>query len=211
METTLHEVFSWVCGQATAHTWAVGGTELPCCQRCTGLYLGALAALLSLVAPRPVATGRFLWIHGGFLLVMVPFGFHWLPQGALIRGVTGVLFGFAVVTFLGVSARWSRAVRDPVADPGRSSEPKPDGEATTAPPPRRGRRVLAHLHWTALGVALVLVGALERGVMSGPLQVVSWLVVFGAAGMTILVLTNLGMAGGWAWRRRARFQTAREP
>ena len=73
---------------------------LPCCQRCTGLYVGAGVAALLHLWLRPRLSGRFLEIHGAFLLVMVPFGFHWVAQGPVLRTLTGVLFGFAVVTFL---------------------------------------------------------------------------------------------------------------
>ncbi len=95
----LTQVFSHVCGQ-TAHTWAPGGELLPCCQRCTGLYAGALVAALLHGICRPRLSGHFLEVHGGFLLLMVPFGYHWLPQNAALRGVTGVLFGAGLVTFL---------------------------------------------------------------------------------------------------------------
>jgi uncharacterized membrane protein len=92
--------FAAVCGQDPGHTWGPGGILLPCCQRCTGLYVGAgLAALLHFWV-RPRMSGRFLEIHGAFLVVMIPFGFHWMGQGSVLRTVTGVLFGFAVVTFL---------------------------------------------------------------------------------------------------------------
>ncbi len=73
---------------------------LPCCQRCLGLYVGAAVAAGSHLWLRPRLTGRFLELHGAFLLCMLPFGFHWLPQGPLLRTITGVLFGFGVVTFL---------------------------------------------------------------------------------------------------------------
>ena len=92
--------FAAVCAQTPGHTWAPGGMLLPCCQRCTGLYVVAgMAALLHLWA-RPKLSGRFLEIHGAFLVVMAPFGFHWVAQGPVLRTLTGVLFGFAVVTFL---------------------------------------------------------------------------------------------------------------
>lgn len=96
----LADLFSTVCGQAAAHTWCPGGELLPCCQRCTGLYTGAFAAALLHWMCKPRLTGRFLEIHGLFLLVMIPFGYHWLPQGAALRAGTGVLFGFGLVTFL---------------------------------------------------------------------------------------------------------------
>ena len=92
--------FAAVCGQYPGHTWAPGGILLPCCQRCTGLYVGAGAAALLHLWLRPKLSGRFLEIHGAFLVVMVPFGFHWVAQGSVLRTLTGVLFGFGVVTFL---------------------------------------------------------------------------------------------------------------
>ena len=100
MLEALTHLFAAVCGQNPAHTWALGGMVLPCCQRCTGLYVGACVAAALHVCLRPKPTGRFLEMHGLFLLLMLPFGLHWLPQGPAIRAVTGVLFGFAVVTFL---------------------------------------------------------------------------------------------------------------
>ena len=103
MHEILNQAFSWVCGQNPAHTWTCGGMALPCCQRCTGLYLGALAAFILQSRLRPSMNRDFLWIHGLFLILMVPFGFHWLPQGPLLRSWTGVLFGFGVITMLRVS------------------------------------------------------------------------------------------------------------
>jgi len=100
MIEVLAHLFDAVCGQNPGHTWMPGGLLLPCCQRCTGLYVGAgLAALLHLWL-RPKLDARFLRIHGAFLLFMAPFGFHWVAHGPVMRTITGVLFGFAVVTFL---------------------------------------------------------------------------------------------------------------
>jgi uncharacterized membrane protein len=100
----MHEIFAhWfaaVCGQDPGHTWAPGGILLPCCQRCTGLYPGAGVAALLHLWLRPRLSGRFLEIHGAFLLVMIPLGFHWITQGPVLRTISGVLFGFGVVTFL---------------------------------------------------------------------------------------------------------------
>ena len=92
--------FAAVCGQDPGHTWTPGGMLLPCCQRCTGLYIGAVVAVLLHLWLRPRLSGRFLEIHGAFLLAMVPLGFHWVAQGPILRTLSGVLFGFAVVTFL---------------------------------------------------------------------------------------------------------------
>ena len=72
-----------------------------------------MAALLHLWL-RPRMNGRFLEIHGAFLLVMAPFGLHWLAQGPMLRAATGVLYGFAVVTFLWLPLA-SRAGETPAA------------------------------------------------------------------------------------------------
>lgn len=103
----LTQLFAALCGQNTDHTWAPGGLLLPVCQRCTGLYAGAAVAALLHIWARPRLTPRRLELHGVFLLLMVPFGFHWLPQGPLLRGMTGVLFGFGVATFLWLPLRRS--------------------------------------------------------------------------------------------------------
>jgi uncharacterized membrane protein len=114
-------LFSLVCGQNPEHTWAPGGVLLPFCQRCTGLYIGAMVGVAmhlagrnrkSLSQTKPTSSpcpslgfsipGRLLLIHGFFLLQMIPFGYHWLPQGPVLRTETGVLFGFGVATFLGL-------------------------------------------------------------------------------------------------------------
>ena len=62
---------------------------------------------------RPVPTVRWLWAHGGLLLIMVPFGYHWLPQGAALRAMSGVAFGFGLVAFLRLTL--------PERSPGRSA------------------------------------------------------------------------------------------
>jgi uncharacterized membrane protein len=96
----LEAVFSLVCGQEPAHTWGPGGVMLPFCQRCTGLYAGALAAIVLHAAFRPALTAWFLRVHGALVLAMVPLGFHWVAHGAAVRTVSGVAFGMGVVTFL---------------------------------------------------------------------------------------------------------------
>jgi uncharacterized membrane protein len=96
----ISHLFAAVCGQNPGHTWAPGGLLLPCCQRCTGLYVGAGVAALLHLWLRPKLSRRFLEVHGACLLAMAPFGLHWVVQGPVLRTTTGVLFGFAVVTFL---------------------------------------------------------------------------------------------------------------
>jgi uncharacterized membrane protein len=100
MSEALFHLFGAVCGQNPGHTWSPGGTLLPFCQRCTGLYLGACVAAILHLWLRPSLSRWFLAIHIGFLLVMAPFGFHWIEQGPAVRSLTGLLFGFGLVTLL---------------------------------------------------------------------------------------------------------------
>jgi uncharacterized membrane protein len=130
----LTHLFAAVCGQAPAHTWAPGGIFLPCCQRCTGLYAGAAVAAFLHWRFRPILSARFLEVHGVFLLLMAPFGFHWVAQGPVLRTVTGMLFGFGVVTFLWLAV----GDRSPVNSGAGVSLPRP---ACTKGP--RGKEVCA--------------------------------------------------------------------
>lgn len=94
----LRELFSHVCGQQ--HCWVLGGQTLPLCQRCTGLYIGAFCALVLMLIFR-LCPNRFLyWLHGAFMLLMIPFGFHLIAEGGLGRTLTGALFGFGLVYYL---------------------------------------------------------------------------------------------------------------
>ncbi len=72
-------------------------SALPALHRSLCRRIGA--ALLQL-AWRPAPTPRWLWLNGVFLLAMVPFGFHWIPQNAELRCGSGILFGFGLVAFL---------------------------------------------------------------------------------------------------------------
>lgn len=109
----LHQLFAPFCGQQ--HSWWVGDLLLPFCQRCTGLYVGgAVAAVLCLLF-RPRPTRAILWVHGGFLLLMIPFGYHLVPQNSEIRMLTGQLFSFGLVYFLTLNpvfdnGRWKPAL-----------------------------------------------------------------------------------------------------
>lgn len=105
MQDLLQTLFGCVCGQNPMHTWTPGGQALPSCQRCTGVYAGAFIAALLHLGKRPALTRRFLEVHGLMLLLMLPFGFHWVDQGPVLRGISGVLFGAGVFTFLWLPVR----------------------------------------------------------------------------------------------------------
>src|SRR5690348_15437011 len=181
MVNYLPQFFSAVCGQNPDHSWAPGGIWLPFCQRCTGLYCGAgVAALLHLwLKPKP--TPRFLAVHTGFLVLMVPFGFHWLPQGAILRSVTGVLFGFAVASFL-----WL-----PLKHSGTEPPLSPDTD-------RRDRTRRMWVYSLALSSTLLLVpwfGTYGGKISFAMLTVPGF---WGAAALSMLILAN-----GWLGARGA--------
>ena len=97
----MHQLFSYVCGQV--NLWTVGGETLPFCQRCTGLYVGGFYAVLLIAVFRPAPSLRLLGIHLVLLIQMVPFGYHLVPQGAILRTVTGQLFAIGLVYCLSLN------------------------------------------------------------------------------------------------------------
>jgi uncharacterized membrane protein len=111
MTDLMQAIFSPICGQNPAHTWAPAGDFLPFCQRCTGLYIGAAIALALLLWFRPVPKAGYCWLHGILLLAMAPFGFHLVPHGAVLRTMSGQWFGFGVVGLLWLmpGAKWAPA------------------------------------------------------------------------------------------------------
>ena len=100
MHHLLLPIFSIVCGENPQHIWTPGGQSLPCCERCTGLYIAASVALALHRWFRPLISRRFLQLHALCLLQLGLFVFPWLPQSPVLRTVSGSLFGFGVVTFL---------------------------------------------------------------------------------------------------------------
>jgi hypothetical protein len=94
----LRHLFSFVCSQVNC--WSAAGVSTIACQRCTGLYIGSCiaAVLFALFRPRP--TPLSLWLHGLMMLVLVPFGYHLVPHGSLVRAATGQLFGYGMAYYL---------------------------------------------------------------------------------------------------------------
>jgi uncharacterized membrane protein len=107
----LRALFSHICGQG--HCWVLGVQTLPLCQRCIGLYVGAFCGLVLVLIFRARPRAGIYWIHGVFLLLMVPFGFHLIEHGPLLRTFTGALFGFGLVYYLVLNPftawRWWKA------------------------------------------------------------------------------------------------------
>ena len=169
--------FELLCGRDPSHMWSPGGMLLPFCQRCTGFYAGAAVALLLHFVLRIRPGNRFLAVHGGFLLLMIPFGYHWVPQDALVRALSGALFGAGVVSFLWLF-------------------PGPHAGADREPGPTESL-----IYATGIIGALVLIPmAAARG---GP---AAWyalvcLAALGLAGLAALVAANAGFG---LRRRRSR-------
>ena len=212
MNDWLAHAFALVCGQNPEHLWAPGGLSLPCCQRCTGLYAGAAGALLLHWLCKPQPTAGWKWMHGMFLLQMVPFGFHWLPQGPVLRTVTGVLFAFGLVAYLWpLAATWVAHIshllysRTPF---GRPSEPFSAcgwviRDTANGKSALRNRRA-----GYGFGVAATLVlvpGAAGWGGRFG-FFALSGLAAVGALVLAILVVAHIGFGVAAILRRLLRSQ-----
>ena len=170
MLEALNHLFSCVCGQNVGHTWETGGMLLPLCQRCTGLYAGAGVAALAHLLLRPRITGAFLLWHGGFLLLMAPFGMHWVSQGPGLRASSGLLFGAGVFTFLWLPAMnvWRRQT------------------------PRESRWMVL-LYMTALLATALGLPALAPSPSAAALYTVLGLLCTGAAALVLVISTDAAL------------------
>jgi uncharacterized membrane protein len=184
MSEWLTYVFSFVCGRYAPHTWILGGIELPCCQRCTGLYAGAALAMLLHLVCRPGVTFRYRLIHGLCLLQMAPMGLHLVPQDAWLRCLSGQLFAYSLVAFMSLELR-SRGV--PASSPGPSGN---------------------NYYWVGAALSLPLIPLLVQwdGVFAATL--LSVLVLAGGCSLLVLALIQLGH-GAVALGRRLWVGTVR--
>ena len=204
MGEMLRHVFGWVCGQNPAHTWSPGGELLPLCQRCTGLYVGALVAALLHLAARPAPTPRWLWLNGAFLLFMMPSGFHWIPQNPELRCASGIFFGFGLVAFLRLTLPDKfticdlRFTRPPAIQSGRVHS-KSQIADSAAPPHVCGYRFFA----AGLVAALVLTPGLAENGNAVAAGFLIFACVAGALALAALVLANLFFLLRWLARKIA--------
>ncbi len=178
----LSQLFSAVCGQNPAHTWAPGGLLLPCCQRCTGLYAGAALAALLHWTLKPKLTARFLELHGLFLLLMVPFGFHWVAHGPVMRSITGVLFGFGLVAFLSLNLRMP-----PTEVPTQRRKGAEVGRETVGVSQRAWRLA----YWLGLGAAVAGVPVAAAGGGQVVAYLLATLCAAGSVALGLLALVNV--------------------
>jgi uncharacterized membrane protein len=187
MREMLANLFLPLCGQYAPHVWAPDGLPLPCCQRCAGLYTGAVIALLLQVFLRPRPNAAWRWFHAAQLLQIVPLGLHWLQQGPVLRSWSGLWLGFAAVFFL-----W--------AAPGRWFAACGFGSKAVVPKPSPGRGGGRGFYLGALAVSMILVPV--AGAHGGAVGAVA-LTVFALAGvitLALLALANLVLAAAWLAR-----------
>lgn len=179
----LHHLFSHLCGQVNC--WHAAGVTSVACQRCTGLYIGALIAAVLFVIFRPRPTSFSLWLHGLAMLVIIPFGYHLVPHGTLVRAITGQLFGYGMAYYL-------LLVPADRFDLWRFLAPYPSGEA--------GR-------WSGLFYLLVLLIAipgvllLATSGLPGCIALLSYLSFVGLMTVTYLVSWNALILATIGWIR----------
>lgn len=191
MNDVLVQLFAPLCGQNLGHTWMPGGCALPICQRCTGLYLGAGIALLLHLFFRPRQTTAWRWLNGLFLLQMVPCGYHWIPQGPVLRTISGFLFACGIVSFLWLlpSARLRGTASKSLLVNG--SRRFASGGGTSGG---------SYLLGLCAGLAGVLALASEGG--GGSASVLSVLSVVGFSCFVGLVMLNLVLLALSGWQHR---------
>jgi uncharacterized membrane protein len=173
----LTELFSYVCGQV--NLWAPGGEALPFCQRCTGLYVGGAWVQVLWLAFRPRPTLRVLGMHGILLLLMIPFGYHFVPQGGEVRTLTGLLFAVGLTYFLALNPalRWR---------------------------PWESRSGNERAYWAAILISLPLLLLAVRWESGLAAPVLAWIGAAGLIGFVSLTLANLALLSLPVWQRLHR-------
>ena len=112
---------SHFCGQVRCFT--VDGQALPVCQRCLGLYLGALITLAWLIASGVWRHGlpgkRVMAVHAMALLVAGLGGLHVIDIGPRWRLACGLLTGHVTAFWLaaGIACLWRNAKLGAVSSP----------------------------------------------------------------------------------------------
>jgi uncharacterized membrane protein len=208
MMALLNHIFSAACGQNLDHTWAPAGLLLPCCQRCLGLYAGAAVAMGLHWWLKPRLTRRFLEVHGLFLLVMLPFGFHWLPQGPVLRTLSGIVFGFGIVTFLWLPLAARIELRRHDGADQQTSEPIPNEHDTLWRRQVRSWRQAAY----ACGLlgCMLFVPLLAGGGGHWAALVLSAVAICGLATLASLAAANVCLAILAGFRHSFRVRRARQ-
>jgi hypothetical protein len=184
----LTEIFSHLCGQGRC--FVIDGAALPVCQRCLGLYIGALVTLACLAASgawrRGLPSRGIFAVNVSALLAAMLGGLHVLDFGPLWRLACGMWTGqVATLWLIGGSVHlWQ------TAHAARSG--KRDSGHNPAPAWRRGEKV------QALAVLAALTALAFCFDWAAPLGWTFWsaLAVLGLAALAAAVAIGLG---GLAW------------
>ncbi|MGA2266411.1 MAG: DUF2085 domain-containing protein [Phycisphaerae bacterium] len=179
------ELFSHLCGQQQC--FAIDGTALPLCPRCLGLYLGAAATAVWIVAGRLWRRGLppvgVLVADGAALAAAMLGGLHWIAGGPAWRMICGLLSGHVFLLWLvsGAAHLW-RA--------GRSSTPPV--------PWRRGPTIGA----LAMIPLLVAAGWAFAAFLPSPRRVWVWASIFGLVALAGAAAWAVTATVRWAFMRR---------
>ncbi|MDP6117219.1 MAG: DUF2085 domain-containing protein [Planctomycetota bacterium] len=106
------QVFSFLCHQDPSRTFQPSGEPLAMCARCVGVYVDFLLALPIMVVAARLGRKLAMYLHGAFVLQVIPFGFHLIPHGYTLRTISGQLFALGVVYFLFRAIRYSKLHAD---------------------------------------------------------------------------------------------------
>ncbi len=93
--STIYSFFAIICHQDPGRSWRLLGEPLPVCIRCASIYFGFLAALWLRVSPGTQ------WLRIAVVLMICEFVIARLVLDvAIVRSVTGILFGAAAAPFV---------------------------------------------------------------------------------------------------------------
>ena len=106
--TPIYLIFSAVCHQLPARSWHIDGEPLAVCIRCTSIYFGFLAGLLTLSTPN----ARWLKIALAITAVEWLFAFA-VYDSEILRALSGVALGASAAPIVrkGVEEMFARRVR----------------------------------------------------------------------------------------------------
>ena len=119
LDELARQIFSFLCHQDPSRTFKPGGLPLALCARCVGVYVGFVLALPMLIIVTRLPRKLAMYLHGAFVLQVIPFGFHLIPHGLTVRTISGQLFAVGVTYFL-FRAIWYGKLR---VDKSKSSSP----------------------------------------------------------------------------------------
>ena len=119
LDELVSRLFSFLCHQDPSRTFQPGGEPLVMCARCVGVYVGFLLALPLMAVAARLPRKLSIYLHGAFVLQVIPFGFHLIPHGRTARTISGQLFALGVVYFLFLAIRHSKHCLDRPENPSK--------------------------------------------------------------------------------------------